>query len=258
MNITTIITALENLGFKKNESAIYLTCLNTASGLRVHEMSKQSGINRSTALVTANRLLQKGYLSSQRINRHVVYLAAPPKQILQRLELTATKFRELLPTIQELIDKPGTVNRARFALGRNQVKHLYDECLLATRKLQGSNQEILAISASHEVLTLFPEHRTHFINRRSKERIPVKLIAPRSPIAEKLRLSGSREYRTVKLFDPKHYRLQGTIGIVGDMVGFADLDTQGPIACVIESPSVAKAMKTVFTMLWNSMPKNAS
>lgn len=85
-----LLARLRDVGFPENEAKIYLTVLELKEALPGN-ISKISGVKRSTAYLLLEKLEERGLLSSIKKNSHLFYRAKNPQEFIEEeLEKSAT------------------------------------------------------------------------------------------------------------------------------------------------------------------------
>lgn len=74
-----VISLLGRMGLKEKDAHVYLTCLHFPQGLYVHEIVRETGMNRSTVDVVLERLVAAGFANRLRTGSRDRYLAQSPE-----------------------------------------------------------------------------------------------------------------------------------------------------------------------------------
>lgn len=113
-------------------------------------------------------------------------------------------------------------------------------------------KELLAISSGEDVFEITPEHQKQFINKRIKERIPIRWIAPDEPISRKLDETSAKEFRKIKFFDSKKYQFHIEIDVYANKIALISLSKEHG-GVIIENKSLAESFRSLFNLLWDSI-----
>ncbi|OGG56491.1 hypothetical protein A3D71_02365 [Candidatus Kaiserbacteria bacterium RIFCSPHIGHO2_02_FULL_55_20] len=242
---------LAQLGFKETEAQIYLLCLQNKQGFFVFEIAKQTGIKRSTVNLVLERLSQKGVLTHHIDGARKRFIAESPETLLFRFEDSLNDMRALIPLLHA-VSGQDKKTKIRFFEGKRGIETIHHDILLTLRTAKGPKREDLAIASGENVFELQPEHQKQFIDKRVKARIPIRWIAPESPLTRKIDTLSSAEYRKMKFFDPKKYKFNIELDVYGDSVALMILGNE-PAGVIVENETLAESFRGLFNLLWNSL-----
>ena len=128
------------------------------------------------------------------------------------------------------------------------VKAVFDEINLTLKDKPLAQRVCCCISSGRDVEKIQPNFRRQFIDRRVKNGISVRMIAPRYAL-DQTWPSSAKELRTTKMFDGKKYPLSIELNLAGDKVML--LSFRKPIGGItIESKPIAQSLRSVFNLLW--------
>lgn len=102
---------LQEIGLNEKEAAIYLALLQTDSA-SVIDISKNTGVNRSTVYVVLDGLMKKGLVSETKIGKKVHYLAEAPERLAAFVESQRMVFEERSKRLPDIIPQIKGVQRA--------------------------------------------------------------------------------------------------------------------------------------------------
>lgn len=126
------------------------------------------------------------------------------------------------------------------------------DSLLTMKINRDPRKEILAISSGEDVFQASPEHQKKFINKRTKEHIPIRWIAPEGKISRKLDETSKAEYRKMKFFDSKKYQFHIEIDVYSDKIALINFSKElGGV--IIENKGLAESFRSLFNLLWDSL-----
>lgn len=109
------LTSLQRLGFTEGEIKVYSALLDTGETTRT-ELAKKSGISPSKVYDVANRLIEKGIVSSVKKNGIMHFSAASPerlKDFIQHKEESVQEERKLVDEIMPLLISKYTMHEER-------------------------------------------------------------------------------------------------------------------------------------------------
>lgn len=254
MFLGDVSDVLGRLGLKPAESEVYLTCLHAKDGLRVQQLAERTSIKRSTINLILERLLDKSFLTYHLEGSRKVFTAQPPEHLLYEAESTVQDLRSIIPLLLANTKSSGG-SRVRFFEGKDDVTKIYNDHLLTQIMNNDPRKEILSITSGQDVFKVMPDHQRQFINRRIKEQIPIRWIAPDNELARSF-LPGSRQaFRQMRFFDPNTYHFDIEFDVYADKVSMSDLKDNKPSGFIIENAGIARSMRSLFNLLWNSLPE---
>ena len=101
---SSLIRVLENSGFTKKESRVYLALLELGQG-DVTDIAQISELKRPIIYVILEGLIKRGYVTQLPNKRVKTYQAIDPVLILSELQTSLRHFSEMLPILQTLSSK---------------------------------------------------------------------------------------------------------------------------------------------------------
>ena len=242
---------LAQLGFKEAEARVYLLCLQNKQGLFIFEIAKQTGIKRSTVNLILERLGNKGFITHHVDGARKRFTAESPEALLFRFEESLNDMRALLPLLNA-VSGSDKKTKIRFFEGAHGIEMIHKDILLTLKLTKGSKRENLAIASGDNVFQLQPEHQKQFIDKRVKARIPLRWIAPDSPLTRKIDTRSNVECRKMKFFNPKKYKFNIELDVYGDSVALMILGDE-PAGVIVENKTLAESFRGLFNLLWDSL-----
>lgn len=246
-----ISKTLAQLGFKEAEAQVYLLCLQNKQGLFVFEITKQTGIKRSTVNLILDRLSQKGFITYHIEGARKRFTAESPETLLFRFEDSLNDMRALIPLLHA-VSGQDKKTKIRFFEGKSGIEKIHNDILLTLKIAKGLKRENLAIASGENVFELQPEHQKQFIDKRVKARIPLRWIAPASPLTREIDTRSRVEYRKMKFFNAKKYKFNIELDVYGDSVALMVLGNE-PAGVIVENETLAESFRGLFNLLWDSL-----
>ncbi len=241
----------ERLGLKEPEVKVYFTCLENRQGLFVAEITKLTGIKRSTVNLVLERLAKKGFITFHLDGNRKLFSAESPETLFFQFEDSLNDLRHLIPLLRIAAGSDKKTN-IRFFEGREGVEKILSDVLITLKLAKGNRKELLEISSGQDVFDIQPDHRRKFIDRRVKERIPLRWISPESPLARTLDKTSKSEFRKIKFFNNKTYRFQIEIDIYADKIALIDLG-RNPSGVIVENKLLTDSFRSLFNLLWDHL-----
>ena len=243
------IRILEEIGFTQGEIKVYLSLLQLGEST-IGPLAKKAKVTPSKTYISAEKLKEKGLISSCKKNNAAVFQILHPSRIVNYLDERARKIQKQQQEIKEII--PQLVSQKHYDQyvsiyeGYNSIRTLYDEMIEHQHK---NKEEFIAF-------TLGDEYRTKQANiffknydvRRRELRIPIKLIA-----LEKQRQFMERVYA----IDPNIKIRYVSSAVPTGLLIFGDnvvtlLWKDEPTAFVIHSKQNADVHRRFFNELWRT------
>lgn len=242
---THLFNTLKTLGLSEKEAKIYLALLQLGPSTP-YKMAKRSGLKRPTAYVIADELVKKGYAVKAPGDKHT-YIALPPEVIYEEREQKMLEAKKNLPELQALkggvADKP-TVLYFEGEEGLRQI--------LMYKIKELHNTEIVGFYADPD----FASKEAYAASIEFNEYRIAHNIKVRGLLTEAETLKGFEKYLKNEAFTPKFipkdvYSSNASFEFYQNFVKIIFFDTS--IGVIIESPTVAKAMRQIFEMLWSRL-----
>jgi sugar-specific transcriptional regulator TrmB len=241
------VQQLEALGWNKKEACIYVALLKLGIA-NVNEIAVQAKLKRTTIYNFLPNLLQRGAIKKTQKNRKTLFYVDDTAELLTPVEQEKKRWEKLVKSLEVihkiLPDRP----KIRFFEGESGAIQFFQETLNHTPPGQ-SIREFIGPQAFYEKL---PSHySSSYVPERIKRKIPIRIIASRSPAAEALAKNAKSELRHIKLVQNSIY--DGAIVIFGNHIGLLSLSTHF-MGVMIENEAIANIQKSAFELLWNHLP----
>lgn len=254
MSRTLVERELVHLGLMPKEAQVYLASLELGPA-SVQEISKQSGVNRATAYVTIESLIDNGLMSSIERGAKTLFSAEPPerlKQVVRREEERIRGAREamdkILPELSVLLSSAPERPRVRFYEGLEGLEAMRADFFNGAKK-----SEVLLISAAddyHKIVGM--ARRLPHAKRIEQTRGMERCIFTSKRSSDELKKSMPvvdciERYRIPE----KNYPLAGEIAVSGSKI--AMLSYRGKVMGVlVESPFLAQTVTSLFNLAWET------
>ena len=242
---------LRQWGLKANEARVMQTAWQQARGLYVHEIVTLTKLKRSTIDLVLARLVERGLLIRQKIDRRYLYVPDAIDRLLER----QTQQIELLENLKPLFDSwqhGQMVPAARMYEGIDGVSDVYREMLAVIGPLTPDKRVIMSIESGVDILRLRPDLDKFFIRQRVKKQISIRIIAPYASNALEPYQINPKKLRDCRYFEaaPKDFAM--AMYFYGDRVALVSL--RSPLqAIVLQHPVIIGSLRTVYELLWGSL-----
>ncbi|AKM83902.1 TPA: hypothetical protein DCZ46_01025 [Candidatus Campbellbacteria bacterium] len=248
----------EQLNFSDKESLVYLALLEISSG-KVREISKKTGLNRTTVYDICDALLQKGLISKYKKGSGTYFNALDPKSLLNYLEREKEehikntekqkeKVSELLPqliSIQNIYSQ--TKPRVQFFEGEKGIREAYENTLT-------SSEIILAFGNADTMHKGLPNFFPEYYKRRAKNKIFIRAVVPRNKMSVERSKHNQEEMRDTRFLPEKEMTFSPEVNIYDNKMLIVSWEEK--MAILIESKELAHLQKLTFNLLWDTLPRN--
>lgn len=235
------------------EVAIYLTLLKTGPNT-IMNLARETGIKRSTTHNNVEELIKKGLVSQTNYGeRRMVVAEAPDKLqfLLDQKKFKVQKLEKNLPAVIEQINSlvPDAAENSKVEVkyyeGKDGVAYVYDLIL--------KSDSVSAFVNVDNMKKVFPEIMEKFESEvESRKDFQVKDI-----LEHHSRESDDDDnYEGNKHYDYKYLPTNTTLNnsditIFDDAIALINTDKENLSAVVINSDSLAIAMKNIHQLAWN-------
>lgn len=234
---------LLKFGFSEKEASLYLALLETGT-TTVGELVKRADVNRSTAYVILESLIQRGLVALSERNKVSTYTPAPPEQLVQHLQERVQTYtnlvreaQTLLPDLKTIYTKP----RIRYYEGLEGIKTAYEDTLT-------SRECIRAFCSYEDMHRTLPDYFPEYYRRRAAKRIFARAINPDTSESRERAERNAQEARETRLVPGDRYTFTPEINIYDKKVVFFSWLER--FALMIESQEIADALKKAFELAW--------
>lgn len=231
-------------GFTEKEAAVYLAALELGSGTPL-EISKKSNVKRPTTYLILGSLMAKGFVIRSLKERTQVFVAQPPKKILELLTDQLTDFRDLLPQLAAIHNLEKRKPKIMIFEGEEAPDRAYMEVLQAEGELR-------FISPTSEIYERYPKTIKLFEKKPKNENFSVREILFDEPSAYDYVKRNKGPFHQIR-FLPKNLKPCGSdLGICGDKILISSLQDEIFIVS-IEDRKIVQLMRLWFDLLWQNL-----
>lgn len=257
-----VLGELLELGFTENEAKVYLACLELGKG-SVTQISKQSGLNRTTGYDILERLGMQGLVSMALAKgKKRLYSAMPPSRLKQYIENKKNlyekrlkKLENTLPNLQLLYKETELKPVIKIVEGVEAMKQMGNQELDA----KGEIYSFANLKGYAEVFDELGQQRSM---ERYKKGLKEKCLSIDSEYARdwyKKTYVGKKkragvEYRWIP--DNNKYPTAGEVIVFEDKVIGMLSKTSENVSFEIKSQTFANFLKMLFEIAWEMGEKN--
>lgn len=233
---------LQNYGLTEKQAKIYLACLELGSA-SVNKISQKSGILRSTSYEILQSLHEMGIVSTF-LKKKVRYFSADdPRQIIDIAKQKMEMLENALPQFRAIYGISKTKPTVKFYQGKEQMNLVMEEILKEAR-------ELLTFASSDDFFTVLADYCPKFIERRVKNKIPIKAITIDSEKARERKLVGPQILMEVRII-PKAYQHHGLTFIWANKMAMFSFEKDLSVL-VVENEELTNTQKSMFNYIWDT------
>jgi len=237
-------STLIELGLNEHEAGVYLELLKIGGSI-ASVVAKNIGLKRTTVYAILKSLAEKGFVTTYYRKSKQFFYAEKPQKVANYFEKKLDAFNSLVPMLESMKKKKLQTGGLRFIETLSELKRFYEDVLVEYK-----NYYIIGNSNAWQGID--PNFFQDFRNRRAKERIGTKLLLTAdsketNPTQEKF----LREFKYL----PAKYKFKSTIDIFKDKILIVSPELSS-LAVVIAVPAMVDVFRSVFEMLWDSLPQH--
>ena len=234
-----------SLGMTSNETKVYLTLLDLGTA-QAGQITEKSGVHRRNVYDSISRLIEKGLISFVTVNNKKLFSPVNPRRFLElidekkfELENLKSDFSKIMAELQ-LKAKLQQAHDVRFFKGVQGLKTVYDDIIR-------TGKDYIGYGPGHQVEKILKHYLKHFIDKRVKAKINIKLIYDEGS-RKKIRKTPLSEIR----FIPDQFSSRAALRIYGDKVALLLLEEEEPLAIVIKNKPIADGYRKYFEVMWKA------
>ncbi len=244
---------LQQAGLNKEQSEIYEILIKNGP-LKAGKISQKTPLKRGLVYKILDQLVDFGLIEKkEEPNKPTVFIPAHPLKLKELVEKQEQQAKDaqlvlngILPSIISDFNLSSGQPNIRFYEGKKGIIKIYEE-LLAEKK------PIDSIEDKGEMAKFIPEYFPQFIQKRVKNQIFNRVIAPsENPINK----SNPKELRETKFIPVEKYPLSMDVKIVGNKISLITFKKDAAIGILIDNPEIAQNFKLIFNFFWDSLDKN--
>ena len=247
---------LNQLNFSEKETVIYLALVELGSA-KAKEISRKTGLNRTTIYDICDVLLQKGLISKYKKGASTFFNALEPKHLLtyldrekeekdKEIEKQKQKVTELLPQLISLQNIYTAKPKIQFFEGEKGMREAYEDTLNS----KGIIFAYANVETMHKGLpNFFPEYYA----RRTKNKIVIRAIIPQNELSIERSKHNQEEMRETRFLPESEMTFSPEVNIYNNKMLIVSWEEK--MAIIIESKELVELQKLTFNLLWNILPE---
>ncbi len=237
-----INSVLSEFGLTQNEAAAYVALLQMGKG-SADSVASRAEIKRSTAYLALESLLRQGFIGKVPRARKMLFIAKDPEELRERELHRMKEVDRLVPLLRSMAAEANHFGTRLFE-GVEGIKSAYN-----FRREELQNIEYVGFFGFTPDLDPELESFIEDWNVINAERnISSRAIVPEHSSLQHFRALDSVHKRQVKVIAKEDYPSNISIEVYEDFIRIVLFAEKA--ALVIESKSLATAMRAVFEMVW--------
>lgn len=234
---------LEKLGLHPYEASIYLAALELGEAT-VSELAHKTETPRTSVQEVVVNMQKKGLLSSYTRQTHKYWVAEDPNKLLKALQENQAALQTAMPELQGLRIKNDQRPQVKVYSGVKEIKNIMDDIL-------DTQHHISALISWDDWIEFFgDEYVSDFIKRRYTKFLKIKILTPRTKLADRLKVKDGQELRHTR-FLPENISLKRISNFIyGDKIAIISMNKKEPKGVLIDDADVVYANTLYFENLW--------
>lgn len=242
---------LKAIGLKEKDIEVYLALLALGKGT-ISDISRKSGIKRTSVYQHLNVFLEKNLTSKTIIKKRVYYCAENPKKLVSLLEREKkaienkkTRIEKIIPDLEILYDKSSNKPKIVFYEGKEGIKNAYEQ-------INDTWQNVYSIFSPQSFFNLFTFEENHYI-LMSFEKRGVKLynlVEKSDKARERLKIKKYNHFVKSKLL-PDNLKFSTDVLVTDNRIALISFDSL--TAIVIEDKAIANMQRSFIKYIWEGL-----
>ncbi|MCK5449453.1 helix-turn-helix transcriptional regulator [Candidatus Pacearchaeota archaeon] len=225
--------ALKSLGLTDKEVKIYLSNLQMGSAL-VQNIANFAKLNRTSAYDLLKSLEQKGFVSYTIQSGKKFYQATQPNKLIAMLKEREALVQKILPELNSISSSVTKRPKVEVYTGKDGIKTIFENILQESKSFS-------CMASKEHLLKLFEYYLPHFVDRRKKKGIKVKLISETQPIDK------TAEYKLIK------NKIKTATWLYNGKIAMISLEEKELIGILINEKNFYDTYKLMFDLLWENL-----
>ncbi len=233
---------LKQFNLETKEANVYLASLELGAST-AQNIAKKAGVTRTYFYDLAEKLLKIGLLKQMKKGNKKLFFATEPEQLLEMKEKQLEDLKEAIPQLKAIYNTLGQKPKVFYYEGRDGIDKINDDTL----RYKG---EIVAFTTPRFAIVDQQKLSKEYIKRRVALGNRARVIGEYSKEMLGLKKRDPVSLRETKLLPRDVYNSEVEIGIYGNRVSIIDYKEE--FGFIIEGNEIAKVLKMIFEIVWNS------
>lgn len=244
MSTSELRHVIQSIGLEPHEATLYLTGLKLgwAPASAYAKATKQ---NRITTYNYLEDLTQRSIFNATQKGRAMTYAPITPDQLSVEARKNVEALERSMPDLRSLMGNYHRKPHVRYFEGIEGIRKVYSDTLTA-------KDTLLNFANSEIVRQFWKEYDEQYIQKRVKNGIFLKGIAPDDAMGRKVHGKDKKNLREIRLVNAKEFPMQNEINIYDNKVAIISFseDEADIFGVIIESKEVADTQRQIFEMAW--------
>ena len=239
-----LISTLKQIGLEEKQAKIYLAALELGK-TSIKEIAKKSGVKRTTIYDIIDDMINLGYIRVTVEGKKGRFLAVDPDKLKIIIKKRQVLLDEIMPELKNISNVKGKKPKIWYFEGTEGLREAYEDTLRNAKKLiyQWASDDMLDVLGKDWALD--------YMKRRADKKIFAKCIAADSEDIRQFQKTDKEHFRKIKTINAKDYPFNIELDLYGDRAAF--ISPKDKIAVIIQSLFIAKTMKAIFQLSWESL-----
>lgn len=242
---------LQAIGLKEKEIEVYLALLALGKGT-ISDISRKSGIKRTSVYQHLNVFLEKNLASKTIIKKRIYYCAENPKKLVsllerekQAVENKKMRIEKIIPDLDILYIKSSNSPKIVFYEGKEGIRTVYEH-------MTDTWQNVYSIFSPQNFFNFFTFEENNAI-LMSLEKRGVKLynlVEKSDKAKERLKIKKYNHFVKSKLL-PDNLKFSTDVLVTDNRIALISFDSL--TAIVIEDKAIANMQRNFIKYIWESL-----
>lgn len=242
-----LLNTLINAGFSEKEAQVYLTSMALGPS-SVSNISKSSGIKRTTVYSVFEMLKLKGLMREEIKGWKSFYVAESPEKLESIIDQMKSEIRKNMPEFTSMYNLHSSGAFIKYYEGMEAIRGVYNELLKEIK----AHEDYLVIGELKQWMSQDPDFFMDFIKRRAKLNINIRILLQDSDIAREHKKIEKNFNENIKMM-AADMKLTTNMVIVPNKVVINQL-TPPYLAMIVENESIVQMNRELFEVIWRSLP----
>lgn len=243
----SLVTDLEKIGLTEKESKVYLAALELGQS-SVQDIAKKSGINRATAYVILDSLIEKGLASTVHKDKKTFYGAESPEVLDSLFEVQKSEINEKQKNIHKILPQLKSIYNAqddkpviRYFEGKEGLRAMTNELLSSKDKLA---RMIYPVEKLQEVFL----ERERLLAREERVRrgIKTKVLYTK----KEGKLESTKDGERIKISD-QEFPINSDVALFDNKIRIASFGKKFS-GVIIQDEDMYKTLTSLFDLAWEA------
>lgn len=234
------------IGLSEKEAEVYLSSMSLGPST-ISEISKASGIKRTTVYSIFEDLAKRGLMREEVRGWKKLYAAEGPEKLESIIDQMKTGIRQNMPEFSALYNLHSSGAFIKYYEGLENVKNVYND-LLKDLKI---HDDYLIIGDLDRWFEQDRDFFEDFIWRRAKLNIKIRMLLPESEKSREHKKIGKNIGAEIRIL-PADYKLTTNMVIVPGKVIINQL-VPPIMVTVIQNENIVQMNRELFEIIWKSI-----